>query len=96
MADMQALLNGFLDLLMKAFPTSPFADTIEKFSKLPYLGYINWFVPVSEMVAIGSAWLLAIGVYYIYSIIARWVKLIEKSIRGNYYDIFVLRDSRIR
>ena len=65
MADMQALLNGFLDLLMKAFPTSPFADTIEKFSKLPYLGYINWFVPVSEMVAIGSAWLLAIGVYYI-------------------------------
>ena len=55
MADMQALLNGFLDLLMKAFPTSPFADTIEKFSKLPYLGYINWFVPVSEMVAIGSA-----------------------------------------
>lgn len=69
MADMQALLNGFLDLLMKAFPTSPFADTIEKFSKLPYLGYINWFVPVSEMVAI--------GVYYIYSIIARWVKLIE-------------------
>ena len=65
MADMQALLNGFLDLLMKAFPTSPFADTIEKFSKLPYLGYINWFVPVSEMVAIGSAWLLVIGVYYI-------------------------------
>lgn len=55
MAEMQALLNAFLDLLMKAFPTSPFADTIEKFSKLPYLGYINWFVPVSEMVAIGSA-----------------------------------------
>ena len=69
MADMKAILDGFLDLLMKAFPTSPFADTIEKFSKLPYLGYINWFVPVSEMVAI--------GVYYIYSIIARWVKLIE-------------------
>ena len=61
MADMQALLTGFLDLLMKAFPTSPFADTIEKFSKLPYLGYINWFVPVSEMVAIGSAWLLAVA-----------------------------------
>ena len=61
MADMQALLNGFLDLLMKAFPTSHFADTIEKFSKLTCLGYINWFVPVSEMVAIGSAWLLAPG-----------------------------------
>lgn len=77
MAEMQALLNAFLDLLMKVFPTSPFADTIEKFSKLPYLGYINWFVPVSEMVTIGSAWLVAIGVYYLYSIIARWVKLIE-------------------
>ena len=77
MADMQALLNGFLDLLMKAFPTSPFAATIEKFSKLPYLGYINLFVHASVMVASVAAWRLAIGVYYIYSIIARWVKLIE-------------------
>ena len=69
MADMQALLN--------AFPTSPFASTIDELEQLPYLGYLNWVIPVSQMLTIGSAWLVAIGLYYLYSVIARWIKLIQ-------------------
>ena len=38
MADMQALLNAFLDMLMSVFPTSPFASTIDELEQLPYLG----------------------------------------------------------
>lgn len=76
MADMQGLLDKFLQFLLSVFPRSPFRETIEQFAQLPFLGYLNWFVPVGEMVVIGGAWLTAIGLYYLYSIIARWVKLI--------------------
>lgn len=77
MAEMQALLNTFLDMLMSVFPTSPFAGPIEELAQLPYLGYLNWVIPVSQMLKIGTAWLVAIGLYYLYSIIARWIKLIQ-------------------
>lgn len=76
MADMQAILNMFLKMLLKVFPLSPFRDIINSVDKMPFLGYINWFLPVSEMLAVASLWLAAITVYYIYSVIARWVKLI--------------------
>lgn len=77
MADMKDLLGQFLSMLLSVFPKSPFRETIEQFASLPYLGYLNWFIPVGEMVAIGMLWLTAIGLYYLYSVIARWVKLIS-------------------
>lgn len=77
MADMKGLLDGFLDALLSLFPMSPFASFIEEFEQLPFLGYLNWFVPVGEMLVVGTAWLTAIGLYYLYSVIARWVKLIS-------------------
>lgn len=77
MADMKGLLDGFLDALLSLFPTSPFASFIEELAQLPFLGYLNWFVPVGGMLAVGTAWLTAIGLYYLYSVIARWVKLIS-------------------
>ena len=77
MADMQALLNAFLDMLMSVFPTSPFASAIDELEQLPYLGYLNWVIRVSQMLTIGTAWLVAIGLYYLYSVIARGIKLIQ-------------------
>lgn len=77
MADMKALLDGFLDALLSLFPTSPFVDFIADLSQLPFLGYLNWFVPVGEMLVVGVAWITAIGLYYLYSVIARWIKLIS-------------------
>ena len=77
MSDMTGLLDKFLDAILSVFPLSPFADTIAKLEQLPYLGYLNWFMPVGEMLAVGSLWLTAIGVYYLYSVVARWIKLIS-------------------
>lgn len=77
MANMKALLDAFLSLLLSVFPRSPFADIISQLEQLPYLGYLNWFMPVSEMLAIGSLWLVAIGVYYLWSVVARWINLIS-------------------
>lgn len=74
---LDSILDKFLMILTKVLPLSPFAPFIDKLEALPYLGYLNWFVPVGEMLAIASAWLAAIAIFYLYSVIARWVKLIS-------------------
>ena len=73
---MKELLDKFLDVLLKLFPLSPFAPYIAALGDLPFLGYLNWFVPVGTLLKIGTAWLTAIAVYYLYMVIARWIKLL--------------------
>ena len=74
---MKELLDKFLSALLSLFLVSPFLPVIRELSALPYLGYINWFVPVGTFVKIGSLWISAILAYYAWSVIARWVKLLS-------------------
>lgn len=69
--------NAFLALVLKLLPFSPFSKYIDALEEVPYLGYLNWFVPVKEFVAIGSTWLGAITTYYLLSILLRWLKAID-------------------
>lgn len=68
-----ATLNVFLGL----FPDCPFEDTIASLSQQEWLGYLNYFVPISEMIAMTSGWLVAIAGFWLYHIIYRWLKAIE-------------------
>lgn len=77
LAYMDEVLNKFLDFVLSVLPLSPFTEIIEELESMPYLGYINWLIPVGRFVAIGTAWLTAIGVFYLYQIILRWIKAIE-------------------
>lgn len=77
MAGMKELLNQFLEWVLALLPTSPFTSFLESMETIPYLGWLNWFLPVSEMIVIGEAWLVAIGVFYLYSIILRWIRAIS-------------------
>jgi hypothetical protein len=78
---LMGLLNDFIDALLDitlaVLPTSPFSAHISALAGLPYLGILNWFVPIGAMVAVGAAWLAAVAVYYIIMIILRWLKAIE-------------------
>jgi hypothetical protein len=74
---MQELLDKFLSALMSVLPTSPFSSFINSLEQLPYLGYLNYFVPVGTFLKIGAAWLSAIALFYLYSIVMRWVRMIE-------------------
>lgn len=74
---MKDILDKFLDVVVTLFPLSPFMPVIQDLSSLPYLGYINWFVPIGDFVKIGTLWITAIAVYYAWSVIARWVKLLS-------------------
>ena len=76
LAWMKEILDKFLGALTALLPLSPFAEPIAALTDLPYLGYINYFFPLGDCIKIGVAWITAIGIYYMYSVIARWVKII--------------------
>lgn len=74
---MNALLDKFLEWVLQFLPLSPFTAVIDELESVPYLGYINWLVPVGRFLKIGAAWLAAIVLYYMYSIILRWIRAIQ-------------------
>ncbi|HCS83618.1 MAG TPA: hypothetical protein DIV51_02905 [Lachnospiraceae bacterium] len=71
------IVTKFLDWVLKLLPTSPFAAYIDALENIPFLAYLNYFLPISTFVAIGEAWLVAVGLFYLYSIILRWIRAIE-------------------
>ncbi len=77
LAWMKEILDKFLSGFLSILPLSPFTEAINSIASLPFLGYLNWFLPVGTFLKIGALWLTAIGVYYAYSVIARWIKLIS-------------------
>lgn len=70
-------MEHILATVLSLLPGSPFTAFINAIPTIPYLGYINYFIPIGQMIAIGEAWLTAIGIFYLYQVILRWVKAIE-------------------
>lgn len=73
---MKELFESMGEALIKALPLSPFAEIYSTWVPPEWLGWLNWFLPVEGILKVMAAWLLAIGVYYAYSVVARWVGLI--------------------
>lgn len=76
--------NGILNFVQdkgKVFisllPTSPFRSVIDQINNIPFLSYINWFLPLDFVVGALMAWVTAITVYYAYMLILRWIKAID-------------------
>lgn len=67
----------FLTFAIGLLPESPFTFFIDSLGSIPYLDVLNWFFPVSECLAVGQAWLVAITAFYVVSLILRWIKAIE-------------------
>lgn len=70
------MLSNFGNTILSVLPHSPMQKFIGYFDTLPYLSYLNWFIPVSSIIIVCESWLAAIAIFYIYSIILRWVKAI--------------------
>lgn len=57
-------------------PSSPFKDvSLGPISN--FLGYLNYLLPITEIVSILTLWGSAIGLYYLYQIVLRWLKVVE-------------------
>lgn len=71
------LLSSAITFIFELLPKSPFSyiSASPEISKI--LGYFNFFIPVSSMLAIFVPWLAAIAIYYGISTLLRWAKTIE-------------------
>ena len=70
-------LLGLVQTVLSWLPQSPFAGIAADFQSSHGLGWLNWFIPVGQIVQIMAAWLGAIALYYLASIMLRWVKAIS-------------------
>ena len=74
--EFEALFEAWGQKILDLLPTSPFQEFVASFSALPYLGWLNWFFPVGDCLVVMAAWLVAVGLFYMYSIVMRWLKMI--------------------
>lgn len=76
MLELRNLLVTIANKLLELLPYSPFQAYVDKMSEIPALGYLNYFLPIGEMIAITESWLAAIITFYAYQLVLRWVKLV--------------------
>lgn len=53
-----------LTLVLALLPVSPFQAFVQYFGQIPFIGFINFFLPVGEMLAVLEVWLIAVAVIY--------------------------------
>lgn len=76
MEEMSNIFQHFGNDIQKFLPLSPFRDLIFDLENIDF-GWLNWFIPVQAIMHICGLWLTAIGIFYVYQIILRWLKVIE-------------------
>ena len=54
-------------ILIAVLPASPFTNIVDAMGATPYLGYLNWFIPVGKCLTVMTLWLSAVTIYY-------WIK----------------------
>lgn len=64
-------------LVIALLPCSPFNMFLNALQSIPYLDWLNWFIPISTFISIGQAWLVAITTFYLASILLRYIKAIS-------------------
>ena len=73
MAKLLALVNTVLSWL----PSSPFANVPIAISDSTGIGWLCWFFPVHDALALTLAWTGAIALYYLAVVMLRWVKVVS-------------------
>lgn len=73
------LFGKTLSFVFSVLPDSPFLNIFPSVSRSndDYLNYLAWLLPIKQLVQITALWLSAMLLYYIYSAVMRWIKLID-------------------
>lgn len=70
-------LNEALGKVFFMLPDSPFPAFLQFIDDITWLKYLNWFIPLDIFFEIGTLWLTAVGGYYAWSLVLRWIKAVE-------------------
>lgn len=68
---------SLIQAMINVLPDSPF-DTLAQIPEVTTIvKWLNWVVPIQFFLSSMAAWLSAISIYYIYSVIMKWIKLVS-------------------
>lgn len=70
------LISALGDLgnsIIALLPTSPLKWTVSADSQI--LSWINWLIPIGEMIVIAESWLLCIALWYVVRVGLNWIKV---------------------
>lgn len=76
---LQGIIDGFVAVLqgiISVLPGSPFNGLSAMTLDSKWFGVICYVVPVPQIVAVLEAWIIAVGTFYLYQVILRWVKAV--------------------
>lgn len=61
-----------LSLCISLLPQSPFNAYIGYVDAIPYLSYLNWFIPIDGILLVMQAWLQVVLIYCGYMVALRY------------------------
>lgn len=70
------IFQQFWYAILDFLPGSPFRGFISALGSVPYLEELNWFFPVGEVITVLEVWLVAVALFYTYSAIMRFIRVI--------------------
>lgn len=72
------LFAAALNIIFSLLPNSPFTN-IATYDLIisKYLSNLAWILPIKQIISILGLWLGCMLIYYIYSVVMRWIKLID-------------------
>ena len=77
---LQSIIDGFAGLLSNiilVLPNSPFNGLKAMTIDSQWFGRLCYIVPVPQIISLLEAWGVAVGAFYLYMVILRWIKAIE-------------------
>lgn len=77
LAKIRYILIKLANACVVFLPNSPFQSFIQEIDKIPFLGYLNYFVPIAQIIAVTQLWITAITLFYAVQLVLRWVRMIE-------------------
>lgn len=69
-------VKNFGQTILGFLPKSPFVGVIDTIHNLPWLSYVNWFIPIGQIITVLEIWISAVAVFYVYKAISKWVGLL--------------------
>lgn len=74
---MNEIIENLGEFVFDLLPDSPFQSFLATMEQVEFLGVLNWFIPISSFISIGTGWLTCVALYYAYQVILRWINAIE-------------------
>lgn len=65
------------EVIFSLLPDSPFTSFLDAMQTQDWLRWLNWLIPIGTFISIGTAWLTCVSVYYLYSMILRYIRAVE-------------------